>query len=129
MVATGWGGLTVDISDDLLVVDQVPHDWLFGRVAAVVHHGGGGTTAAALAAGTPQVVCPFVADQPHWACRMQAIGVAPEPLPHKGLTADTLASAITKAVEMRNRAREVGAEIRAEDGVRAAVAALEDHLA
>lgn len=40
------------------------HDWLFSRVSAVVHHGGGGTTAAALAAGKPQVVCPFVADRP-----------------------------------------------------------------
>ncbi|MCX2948827.1 glycosyltransferase [Lentzea sp. NEAU-D7] len=51
VVATGWGGLATRSSDDLLVIDQAPHDWLFGKVAAVVHHGGGGTTAAALAAG------------------------------------------------------------------------------
>ncbi|WP_223165483.1 glycosyltransferase [Lentzea indica] len=128
VVATGWGGLAADTSDELFVVDQVPHDWLFGRVTAVVHHGGGGTTAAALAAGTPQVICPFVADQPHWARRMQAIGVAPDPVPHKGLAADALASAITKAVEMRARALEVGAGIQAENGVRAAVTAVEAHL-
>ncbi|MCR3754534.1 glycosyltransferase [Lentzea californiensis] len=125
VVATGWGGLATRTSDELLVVEQVPHDWLFSRVAAVVHHGGGGTTAAALTAGTPQVVCPFVADQPHWAKRMQTIGVAPDPLPHRGLSTEGLAAAITQAIELRGRAREVGAEIRTEDGVRAAVSALE----
>jgi sterol 3beta-glucosyltransferase len=125
VLATGWGGLAADASDDVLVVDQVPHDWLFGKVRAVVHHGGGGTTAAALVAGTPQVVCPFVADQPHWARRMHAIGVAPEPLPHRKLSAHMLAGAITRATAMQQRAAEVGAAIRAEDGVGAAVAAIE----
>ncbi|WP_342670629.1 hypothetical protein [Lentzea jiangxiensis] len=52
-------------------------------MSAVVHHGGGGTTAATLAAGTSQVVCPFVAGQPHWAQRMHAAGAAPRPLPHR----------------------------------------------
>ncbi|MFS8097463.1 glycosyltransferase [Lentzea alba] len=128
IVATGWGGLAARSSDDLLVVDQVPHDWLFGQVRAVVHHGGGGTTAAALAAGVPQVVCPFVADQPHWAQRMHAVGVAPEPVPYKKLAVDTLTEAITQAVgdpALRQRAGEVSEQIRAEDGVGAAVHELE----
>jgi UDP:flavonoid glycosyltransferase YjiC (YdhE family) len=128
IVATGWGGLAACSSDGLLVIDQVPHDWLFGRVSTVVHHGGGGTTAAALAAGVPQVVCPFVADQPHWAQRMHAVGVAPEPVPYKKLAVDTLSEAITHAVgdpAMRQRAIEVGEQIRAENGVDAAVHELE----
>lgn len=128
IIATGWGGLAVRSSDDLLVIDQAPHDWLFGRVSAVVHHGGAGTTAAALAAGTPQVLCPFVADQPHWARRMHAVGVAPEPLPHRKLTVDALAEAITRATgdpALRQQADELGEQVRAENGVRAAVHALE----
>lgn len=128
IVATGWGGLATRSSTDLLVIDQAPHDWLFGKVRAVVHHGGGGTTAAALAAGTPQVVCPFVADQPHWAQRMNVVGVAPEPLSHKSLTAAALAKAITHAVgnpALRQRAGELGAQIRSENGVMEAVRALE----
>ncbi|GGU17036.1 glycosyltransferase [Lentzea flava] len=128
VVATGWGGLAARSSDDLHVIDQAPHDWLFGRVRAVVHHGGGGTTAAALAAGVPQVVCPFVADQPHWAQRMHAIGVAPQPLPHRKLSAGRLGEAISRAVgdpALRQRAAVLGEEIRAEDGVRAAVHELE----
>jgi sterol 3beta-glucosyltransferase len=128
IVATGWGGLAARSSDDLLVIDQAPHDWLFGKVAAVVHHGGGGTTAAALAAGVPQVVCPFVADQPHWAQRMHAIGVAPQPLPHKKLTVTSLAEAITHAANdpaIRQRAAELGEQVRSENGVGVAVRELE----
>ncbi len=128
IVVTGWGGLAARSSDDLLVVDQVPHDWLFGRVRAVVHHGGGGTTAAALAAGVPQVVCPFVADQPHWAQRMHAIGVAPEPVPYRKLALNTLTAAITQASgdpALRQRAAEIGERVRAENGVDAAVHELE----
>ncbi|SDK84572.1 sterol 3beta-glucosyltransferase [Lentzea albidocapillata subsp. violacea] len=125
IVATGWGGLAARSSDDLLVIDQVPHDWLFGQVRAVVHHGGGGTTAAALAAGVPQVVCPFVADQPHWAQRMHAVGVAPQPVPYRKLAVDTLSGAITQALALRKRAGEVGEQIRAENGVNATVRELE----
>jgi sterol 3beta-glucosyltransferase len=129
VVATGWGGIAGIDSDDVLVIDQAPHDWLFPRVSAVVHHGGGGTTGAALAAGRPQVVCPFVADQPHWATRMHAIGVAPAPLRQQQLTADGLAEAIrhaTGGIAMRERAERLGAEIRAENGVHVAVDALEE---
>jgi UDP:flavonoid glycosyltransferase YjiC (YdhE family) len=125
IVATGWGGLAARSSDNLLVIDQVPHDWLFGQVRAVVHHGGGGTTAAALAAGVPQVVCPFVADQPHWAQRMHAVGVAPEPLPCRKLSVDTLSEAITRTLALRQRAEELGEQVRAENGVEAAVHELE----
>ncbi|GLZ32055.1 glycosyl transferase family 1 [Lentzea sp. NBRC 105346] len=126
IIATGWGGLAAQSSDDLLVIDQAPHDWLFSRVSAVVHHGGGGTTAAALAAGRPQVVCPFVADQPHWARRMHALGVAPEPVPHRKLTTSALASAISRALTLGQRADDLGERIRAENGVATAVRELEE---
>ncbi|MCP2262523.1 sterol 3beta-glucosyltransferase [Streptoalloteichus tenebrarius] len=132
VVATGWGGLDLTgRSRDVLVVDQVPHDWLFPRVGAVVHHGGGGTTAAALAAGRPQVVCPFVADQPHWAERAHALGVAPAPVRQQRLTADRLAAAITEATTdpaMRRAAERWGKVIREEDGVGTAVGHLEELL-
>lgn len=82
IVAAGRGGLALDEAPaSVFFLDQAPHDWLFPRMAAVVHHGGSGTTGAALAAGRPQVVCPFGADQPHWAASMQAQGVAPAPRP------------------------------------------------
>ncbi|WP_329792147.1 glycosyltransferase [Lentzea sp. DG1S-22] len=129
IVATGWGGLAARSSDDLLVIDQAPHDWLFGKVGAVVHHGGGGTTAAALAAGVPQVVCPFVADQPHWAQRMHALGVAPRPQRPTKMSAASLAEAISQAVgdpRLRQRAAELGGQMRGENGAGNAVHDLEE---
>ncbi len=129
VLITGWGGLDTNVdADQILVLDQAPHDWLFPRMAAIVHHGGAGTTAAALASGRPQVVCPFVADQPYWARQMRDSGVAPEPQPQRHLTPQGLAVALHKAVRdksMSARAAELGATIRAEDGVGNAVAVLE----
>ncbi|GAB4098196.1 glycosyltransferase [Sinomonas halotolerans] len=128
VIATGWGGLSeVPDSGRVLAVEHVPHTPLFPRVAAVVHHGGAGTTAAAARAGRPQVLCPFVADQPFWARRMHALGVAARPLPQRRLTADGLASRLAHAMDdagIRARAAALGEAARAEDGVGAAVAAL-----
>ena len=34
--------------DTVLLLDNVPHDWLLPQCCAVVHHGGAGTTAAGI---------------------------------------------------------------------------------
>ena len=125
VVAMGWGGMRgFEGSDELLVVEDVPHDWLFPRVSAVVHHAGAGTTAAALRAGKPSVGVPFFGDQPWWASALARHGVAPPPIAKQKLTAERLATAIVAATTneaFRTRAEEMGAQIRAERG--AAVAA------
>jgi sterol 3beta-glucosyltransferase len=125
ILLSGWGGIKAsDLPDDVFVVDSVPHDWLFPRVAAAVHHGGAGTTGASLRAGIPTIVVPFIADQYFWGRQVYASGVGPRPLPQKRLTADTLARAIMEAVEneaLRKRATSLGERIRQEDGVGRAV--------
>jgi sterol 3beta-glucosyltransferase len=125
LIVSGWGGLRVDEPPPgVFVAESVPYDWLLPRVAAVVHHGGAGTTAAGLRAGKPTVVCPFVADQPFWGARVAALGVGPRPIPQRRLGEAELAAAILEAVGdagMRDRAERLGAQIRAEDGVAAAV--------
>jgi UDP:flavonoid glycosyltransferase YjiC (YdhE family) len=110
--------------DDILAVRSVPHGWLFPRMSAVVHHGGAGTTAAGLRAGVPGIICPFFGDQPFWGERIAALGVGPAPVPIARLSAPALARAIEAAVgsgagaqAMRQRSAELGARIRAEDGV------------
>jgi len=45
------------------------------RSAFAIHHGGSGTVAACLLAGTPQLVCPVMFDQPFWARRVVSLGV------------------------------------------------------
>jgi len=121
VLASGWGGLqSAQLNEDMFLLDEVPHDWMFERVAAVVHHGGAGTTAAGLRAGRPTVVCPFFGDQTFWGWRVQELGVGPAPVPQRCLNAERLADAIRQAVEsgeMQNRADALGAALRQEDGI------------
>ena len=112
LLLTGWGGLRTElVPDNVFVVDSAPHSWLFPRMAAVVHHGGAGTTAEGLRAGVPSVIVPFVLDQPFWGARVKALGLGPDPIPQKHLTADRLANAIRIAVTdsgMKQRAKACG---------------------
>jgi len=129
IILAGWGGLRrVAAPDSVFMLDAAPFSWLFPRVAAVVHHGGAGTTAAGLRAGAASVVIPFFGDQPYWGQRVAELGVGPAPIPRQRLTVARLAQALEEAVgnsQMRQRAAELGARIRAEDGIAAAVAVIE----
>lgn len=130
ILQTGWGGLRPEnLPDHVHVIASAPHTWLFPRMAAIVHHGGAGTTAAGLRAGVPSIVIPFFGDQPFWGERVRALGVGPAPIPRKRLSLDGLAKAIQQAVtdsSMIEKAADLGAKIRAEDGIGNAVAAIQD---
>ncbi len=125
VLVRGWGDMGAgDLPEEVFTVDEVPYDWLFGRVTAVVHHAGAGTTADSLRAGLPAVTVPFFHNQPFWADRVHQLGAGPAPIPRKNLSSGRLAAAIREAVDdtgMRKRARRLGENIRAEDGVGRAV--------
>ncbi len=133
VLLTGWSGLQADGPNDrVYVLNNVPHDWLFPRMAAVVHHGGAGTTSATMRAGVPGLVIPFMSDQPFWARRVHALGVGPKPIPRERLTAERLARGIHRAVHdpaIRLRAVDLGRRMRAEDGVGRAVELIEQYFA
>jgi UDP:flavonoid glycosyltransferase YjiC (YdhE family) len=121
VVQAGWVDLG-PAGDDILVVDELPHEWLFPRMAAVVHHAGAGTTGAGLRAGVPAVPVPVLVDQPFWADRLHRLGVAPPPVPMAELTADNLADAMRACLERpsyRDRAADVARRLRDEDGAAA----------
>ncbi len=59
IISKGWSKMSGDKNENILYIDDCPHEWLFQRVAAVVHHGGAGTTACGLRNGRPTVVVPF----------------------------------------------------------------------
>lgn len=107
------------LPDSVCAVDDVPHDWLFPQMAAVVHHGGAGTTGAGLRAGVPNVIIPFAGDQPFWAARVHALGAGPAPISRKALTTEKLAAAIQAATEdnaIRQKVAEIGRQIQTEAG-------------
>lgn len=133
ILLTGWGGIAqTELPDHVFFLHSIPHDWLFPKMAAIVHHGGAGTTAAALRGGVPSVVVPFFGDQPFWGDRVMKLGTSPSPIPKAQLTAERLAAAIATAVTnpvMQQRAKAIGAAIRAENGVQQAIEVVEHYLA
>ena len=132
ILASGWGGLRRrGLPGNILQVDDVPHQWLFPRMAAIVHHGGAGTTAAALRSGVPSVVVPFGGDQHHWGRILVQMGVSPEVISVDDLTAESLTHAIALAIDdhdLRTRAGSLGGSISKEDGVSRAVEIVNQHL-
>lgn len=115
------------VSDQVMLVDDVPHAWLFPRVAGVIHHGGAGTTAAGLRAGIPGGVVPHIGDQPYWGRRIAELGVGAMPVPRHQFTADRLALMLEQmsASTAVERARSLGESLRDERGVAHAVSFIE----
>ncbi|KEQ68092.1 UDP-Glycosyltransferase/glycogen phosphorylase [Aureobasidium namibiae CBS 147.97] len=123
LVSKGWGNLGgKDVPDNVFLLGNVPHDWLFPHCAAVVHHGGAGTMAIGIALGKPTVVVPFFGDQPFWGEMVARAGAGPSPIRYKDLTAENLAGQITQALEpqVQDRAKELSDRIRSETGAKTA---------
>lgn len=131
VLARGGGAIALrDPPPSIHMIDQAPHSELFGKVCAAVHHGGAGTAGAAVRAGIPSTVCAFMGDQPFWADRLHAVGVATPVLHRRNLDADSLTDAIELMTSqtMRKDAKTLGANIEAENGVQRAVEFIESHL-
>ncbi|CAA6663786.1 unnamed protein product [Spirodela intermedia] len=113
IIGRGWGNLgpIQGIPDEVFLIEECPHDWLF----LSVHHGGAGTTATGLRAGCPTAVVPFFGDQFLWAERIHEKGLGPPPIPISQLS-------------VRGRAAEFSKLIEDEDGAGAAVEAFHRHL-
>lgn len=133
LVSKGWGGFGGDElgkPDNVFMLGNCPHDWLFQHVSCVVHHGGAGTMAAGIALGRPTVIVPFFGDQPFWGSMVARAGAGPAPIPYKELTAEGLANAILEALkpETLERAKELGESIREEKGCEAGAASFHAHM-
>lgn len=133
IVGKGWGNIgsdEVDIPENIYMLGNCPHDWLFKHVSCVVHHGGAGTTATGLALGRPTVVIPFFGDQPFWGSIVARAGAGPKPVPYKELTTEKLTDAILYALESLTlqRADEIAQNMKSENGVRIAVDSFHRHL-
>jgi vancomycin aglycone glucosyltransferase len=126
IVSRGWADLElIDDADDCMAVDDVSHDVLFPRVAAVVHHGGAGTTATAARAGVPQVITPMFSDQFYWATRIVELGVGATTL-HTTMTEESLTGALREVFDSAvvGRALKLARQV-SSDGAKTAARRLE----
>ena len=134
LVSKGWGGLggTEDTPENVFMLENTPHDWLFPRVSAVVHHGGAGSTAIGLKCGKPTIIVPFFGDQPFWGAMVAKAGAgARAAIPYKNLTADALAEGITECLrpEAKAAAEKLARDIAIEgDGAANAIESFHRHL-
>ncbi|KAM3760056.1 hypothetical protein ACB098_01G165800 [Castanea mollissima] len=132
IIDRGWGGLgnITEVPDNVFLLEECPHDWLFPQCSAVVHHGGAGTTATGLKAGCPTTIVPFFGDQFFWGDRVHQKGVGPAPIPIAQLSVESLSNAINFMLqpEVKSEAMELAKLIENEDGAAAAVDAFHRHL-
>jgi sterol 3beta-glucosyltransferase len=129
IILSGWGRVKNTSNNDLLYLESAPHDWLLPHCNMIIHHGGAGTTSAGLRAGIPNIVVPFMADQPFWGRRVHVIGAGPKPILVKKLSVQALTQAIVEAKSdaIRECAQTIGQEIRGEEGVKHAVMLIESY--
>jgi UDP:flavonoid glycosyltransferase YjiC (YdhE family) len=106
-----------DLPESILAASYAPYGVLMPRVKAVAHQCGIGTLSHTLRAGVPSVACPFAFDQPNNARRLEALGVAELILPHQH-DSGHIGNALQRllASNAPARARQIGEQIRAEDG-------------
>jgi mannosyltransferase OCH1-like enzyme/UDP:flavonoid glycosyltransferase YjiC (YdhE family)/glycosyltransferase involved in cell wall biosynthesis len=136
LVQRGWAGFS---EDDLgpeidpamvMFADYLPHDWLFARAACAIQHGGIGTIARALLQGCPLLIEPFGNDQVYNATRVTDLGVGFATHPFY-TTIDDLVQILGQKIlsqEYRQRTQELGAKIRAENGLETACEYIERFL-
>ncbi|KAF2402344.1 hypothetical protein EJ06DRAFT_335003 [Trichodelitschia bisporula] len=109
---------------EIMSIQSAPHDWLFRHIDAAAHHGGAGTTGASLRAGIPTIAKPFFGDQFFFGQRIEDLGVG---ICLKKLNTSLFAKALWEATHserMIAKARVLGEQIRAEDGVGTAIQAI-----
>jgi sterol 3beta-glucosyltransferase len=115
-----------------LPAGAVPHSWLFPQMSALIHHGGAGTIGEGLRAGKPTIVVyQKFTDYWFWGQQVTKQGVGTKPFHRRSLKSNSLAAAVHKVVTdstIRSRAAQLGAQIRAENGVQSAIAAFHQHL-
>ncbi|KAJ6166492.1 hypothetical protein N7470_001939 [Penicillium chermesinum] len=114
----------IPLPPEIYQIQSAPHDWLFSQIDAAAHHGGAGTTGASLRAGVPTIIKPFFGDQFFFGSRVEDLGVG---ICMKKLNVSVFSRSLWEATHSERmivKARNLGAQIRSEDGVATAIQSL-----
>lgn len=87
IINTSWGGLgkPADFPAHIHFVSNIPYDWIFPQMYAVVHHGGAGTTHTALKYACPSLIIPHIIDQFYWNETISKLHLGPKGMSIKKL--------------------------------------------
>ncbi len=121
IINTAAGGLIKpekDLPDHVFFVSDIPYDWIFPRVRAVIHHGGAGTTHLALKYGCASMIVPHIPDQHLWNRILSGHGVGPKGPGISRFISDETTGKINDLYEnvaYRETAGRLGSALRRED--------------
>ena len=113
--------------------DNLPHSWLFPKIAAAIHHGGAGTTHTSLQYGLPSLILPFFGDQPFHADRIFVNRLGPRSIPIRQTNERNLTTAIRDLMHENfsmydSNAKKISQLIRNENGLAHCVQLIESEL-
>lgn len=113
-------------------IGAAPHHEIFPYCSLVVHHGGAGTSHSASLAGCPSIVVEHFGDQIFWGAQLKRAGLTTKVLHARSVTSKILGAEIRNVLTspaMKAQARRVAESMKKEDGVKRAVALIEERLA
>ena len=121
IINTASGGLVKpgNFNSELIYfVSQIPYDWVFPKMYAVIHHGGSGTTHLALKYGCATLIIPHFIDQFIWDEIISDLGLGPKGIklsriPNKNLEPKVLELLNNKG--FKERSERIGNQLSNED--------------
>ena len=121
IINTASGGLVKpdNFNSDLIYfVSQIPYDWVFPKMYAVIHHGGSGTTHLALKYGCTTLIIPHFVDQFIWDEIISELGLGPKGIKISRITHKNLEPKILELLRnksFKQRSEKIGSQLGKED--------------
>ncbi|MCK4357568.1 MAG: glycosyltransferase family 1 protein [Candidatus Cloacimonetes bacterium] len=121
IINTASGGLIKpdNFNSELIYfVSQVPYDWIFPKMYAVMHHGGAGTTHLALTFGCATLIIPHFIDQFIWDKTISELGVGPRGIKISRITNKNLEPKVLELLSnksFKERSERIGNQMGKED--------------
>lgn len=121
IINTASGGLVKpnNFNSELIYfVSQIPYDWIFPKMYAVIHHGGSGTTHLALKYGCATLIIPHFIDQFVWDEIISELGLGPKGIRINKISANILERkmlALLSNISYKAKSEEIGGLMRKED--------------
>jgi len=121
IINTASGGLVKPDkfnSELIYFVSQVPYDWIFPKMYAVIHHGGAGTTHLAIKYGCASMIIPHFIDQFNWDKIISELGVGPEGIKISKITNKNLEPRVLELLNNRSfkeKSVRIGNQMKKED--------------
>jgi sterol 3beta-glucosyltransferase len=121
IINTASGGLVKpgNFNSELIYfVSQIPYDWVFPKMYAVIHHGGSGTTHLALKYGCATLIIPHFIDQFIWDEIISELGLGPKGIKISRITNKSLETKVLELLNNRSfkeRSETIGNQLSKED--------------